>query len=102
MNERESKELDKELDKVLDEMYNDQLLDNIFNEVMHYESLYHCLCSSFSKAYLEGSDWYIGESLVDWWLCVESDVNSYNKKFDKFDYIKEIIDMFMNKDTNNK
>ncbi len=77
-------------------------LDNIFNEVMHYESLYHCLCSSFSKAYLEGSDWYIGESLVDWWLCVESDVNSYNKKFDKFDYIKEIIDMFMNKDTNNK
>lgn len=76
-------------------MYDEQnykkIIETVEYEITLFESFYHCLSSNFSEAYLQGSDWYVGPSLRDWWLKVEGCTLNYEKKFDKFQYIKEIL-----------
>lgn len=38
--------------------------DKIFNYV---QPLYDDLNSNYSKSYLQGSPWYVGDSLKEWW-----------------------------------
>ena len=41
------------------------------DKLLIYEKEYQKLCSQFSKAYLSGSEWYFGETLI----------NNYNFKY---------------------
>lgn len=61
----------------------------------YYDILYNVLCVSYSKAYLSGSSWYVGESLREWLLDL-STLMEY--KMVKYVYVTEIIDDFMNVD----
>jgi hypothetical protein len=68
------------------------------NTINYYEPIYQCLCSNYSEAYLKSSNWYVGDSLHDWWVKIEPDVKSYKKKYKKLNYIKEILNIFINND----
>lgn len=57
----------------------------------HYETLYHGLCSQYSEAYLQGSDWYVGESLKHWWFYQASKVMD----LDKLLYIYNILEIWI-------
>jgi len=62
----------------------------------YYESIYYCLCANFSLAYLSGSEYYVGESLYDWWIKVEANSKDYSIKYKKLEYIISILDDFVN------
>ena len=74
------------------------MTNNIHKELSYYESLYQCLCCSFSEAYLKGSKWYVGERLTDWFYNVEGNFSEFRSKFEKYGYIKEILDIFITND----
>ena len=65
------------------------------NSIDYYDICYNVLCVSYSKAYLSGSPWYVGESLRDWFLDLSRLMTG---KMVKYLYITEIIDEFMNID----
>lgn len=69
----------------------EEIREQVIEEITLYESLYHLLCSNYSPAYLKGSNWYVGESLSEWWLKVEGSMKEYKKKYKKYLYIKEIL-----------
>ena len=48
-------------------------------EIDHYEILYQGLCSQYSDAYLKGSDWYVGDSLKEWWYIKANKAMDLNK-----------------------
>jgi len=50
---------------------------------------YDRLISRFSKSYLSGSDYYIGDNLLNWWN--NYNVKLYNEKKKKLEYVIEII-----------
>ena len=58
----------------------------------HYEEL----ILRFSKSYLSGSDYYIGDNLLNWWN--NYNVKHYNDKKKKLEYIIEIILLEKGKD----
>lgn len=99
------KEFEKELEiAILEfdyELKMKELRNKFRNELSHYESLYQCLCCSFSDAYLEGSQWYVGEKLTEWFYTIDIESKSLIEKLEKYEYIKEIIDMFMKYDSYN-
>ena len=55
---------------------------------------YNKLISSFSKAYLSGSSFYVGDNLLDWWNNYS--VRHYEQKKKKLEHIIEIIDLHKN------
>lgn len=95
-------EFDKELEKAILEFdYNlkiEKMTNSIHQELSNYEALYQCLCCNYSDAYLKGSKWYVGDRLTDWFYDIESTFVDFRKKFEKYGYIKEILDTFMEKD----
>jgi len=50
---------------------------------------YDRLISRFSKSYLSGTDYYIGDNLLNWWN--NYNVKLYNEKKKKLEYVIEII-----------
>lgn len=50
---------------------------------------YDRLISRFSKSYLTGSDYYIGDNLLSWWN--NYNVKKYTEKKRKLEYIIQII-----------
>jgi|LakMenEpi03Aug12_release.lakeMendotaPanAssembly.Ray.scaffolds.fasta_scaffold2162537_2 hypothetical protein len=59
---------------------------------------YKKLNSKYSKSYVSGSIWYVGDDLVEWWtkICIFS---LYLKKKQK---LFEIIDILLKEDVNNE
>lgn len=55
------------------------------------EPRYKALISRFSPSYLSGSDWYVGESLVDWWFQRNLEVLNIKENYKKVYYILETI-----------
>lgn len=53
-------------------------------DIDYYEPLYQGLCASYSTAYLQGSNFYVGNSLKTW-------IFSLNFNRDKYIYIKGIL-----------
>jgi hypothetical protein len=43
------------------------ILADIRNIIVEIQPHYERLNSRYSKAYLQGSDWYVGDDLVYWW-----------------------------------
>lgn len=41
------------------------IVDNYWDNIRFLDSVYKKLTDGFSKAYLSGSDWYIGDSLIN-------------------------------------
>ena len=50
---------------------------------------YDNLISRFSTSYLSGSDYYIGDNLLNWWN--NYNVKQYTEKKNKLKYVIEII-----------
>jgi hypothetical protein len=50
---------------------------------------YNKLISSFSKSYLSGSEYYVGDNLLDWWN--NYNIRYYKKKKKKLEYVIEMI-----------
>jgi hypothetical protein len=50
---------------------------------------YNNLISRFSKSYLSGSDYYIGDNLLEWWN--NYNIRYYKEKKKKLEYVIEII-----------
>ena len=72
------------------------ILTEIESDKMEYYILqlqpsYHKLISSFSKAYLSGSSFYVGDNLLDWWN--NYNIRYYKKKKQKLEHIIEIIQL---------
>ncbi len=87
----EDKDVDEELEKTMIEFENTIILDTMKKKIDFLEAFYMCMCCEFSDAYLNGSEWYIGPKLVDWWDKVEYNCSDYEKKFNKLKYIEECI-----------
>ena len=62
---------------------------DIQNYLQLLQPHYDALISRFSKSYLSGSDYYIGDNLLNWWNNYS--VKRYNDKKKKLEYIIEII-----------
>jgi len=62
---------------------------NIQKYLQLLQPSYDSLISRFSKSYLSGSDYYIGDNLLNWWN--NYNVKLYNEKKKKLEYIIEII-----------
>jgi len=43
------------------------LLKDIENIIIKIQPYYNTLNSNFSKSYLIGSSWYVGDDLLQWW-----------------------------------
>jgi hypothetical protein len=72
------------------------ILTEIESEKMEYYILqiqpyYDKLISSFSKAYVNGSSFYVGDNLLDWWN--NYNIRYYKKKKQKLEHIIEIIQL---------
>lgn len=66
------------------------ILEEIRNIIIQIQPHYSRLNSQYSKAYLQGSEWYVGDDLVFWWdRCNNIGYYSYNMK--KLLYILYII-----------
>ena len=67
--------------------------ENIHQKMQKYLQIlqpsYDRLISRFSKSYLSGSDYYIGDNLLNWWN--NYNVKLYNEKKKKLEYVIEII-----------
>ena len=50
---------------------------------------YDNLISGFSKSYLSGSNYYIGDNLLNWWN--NYNIRQYSEKKKKLEYVIEII-----------
>jgi len=70
---------------------------NIENYLQLLQPHYDKLISRFSKSYLSGSDYYIGDNLLTWWN--NYNVKRYNDKKKKLERIIEII--LLDKEKNN-
>ena len=55
------------------------------------EPIYRKLHSSFSKSYLSGSDWYVGDSLSLWWSQRQLEPLKFKENKNKLEYICEIV-----------
>ena len=62
---------------------------DIQNYLQWLQPYYDELISRFSKSYLSGSEYYVGDSLLNWWN--NYNVKRYNDKKKKLEYIIEII-----------
>jgi len=62
---------------------------NIQKYLQLLQPSYDRLISRFSKSYLSGTDYYIGDNLLNWWN--NYNVKLYNEKKKKLEYVIEII-----------
>lgn len=71
--------------------YNDYLTEyeirNILNKIQPY---YSELCSQYSKSYLTGSLFYLGDDLIYWWDRCDK-IRYYRKNIKKIMYVIYII-----------
>ena len=60
------------------------------NNLLKIQPYYDKLISRFSKSYLSGSDWYVGDNLLLWW-------NNYNVRYfqKKIQKLKDIISILL-------
>lgn len=79
-------------------MANIQIPNSFFEEDYHQkiqiylplvQPYYEKLISRFSKSYLSGSDYYIGDNLLNWWN--NYNIRYYTEKKKKLEYILQII-----------
>lgn len=57
--------------------------------ILDIEPLYNELNKKYSKAYLSGSSWYVGDDLIYWWD--NYNIRYYSKKKEKLKQIIEIL-----------
>ena len=50
---------------------------------------YNNLISRFSKSYLSGSEYYVGDNLLEWWN--NYNIRYYKEKKKKLEYVIEMI-----------
>ena len=58
------------------------------DNIESYENEYRSLINKYSLAYLSGSSFYVGPSLIEWWW---GDAASYQHKIIKWNHIRGII-----------
>lgn len=78
-----------DIEKVIYHMLYEDIQEDITEK---YESVYQCLCSNYSLAYLSGSSFYVGDVLEDWWVKETTDCQ---EKLFKWVSIKETLDEFL-------
>ena len=59
--------------------------------VTKLEPFYFKLNSKYSKSYLLGSDWYIGDSLINWWNKESLNILNFKKLRIQLIHILKII-----------
>ena len=67
-----------------------QNLDNIQNIIKTIQPYYNELNSKYSKSYLEGSIWYVGDDLLEWWKK-SNNIRYYKKNITKLRSIVELL-----------
>lgn len=66
-------------------------MEEIVNKIKFYEPYYFELNCNYSDAYLQGSPWYVGESLEEWWnKCGK--VYTFRKNYKKLKSIFLFLD----------
>lgn len=79
-------------------MTNEKISSSFFEENIHQkmqtylplvQPYYNNLISRFSKSYLSGSDYYIGDNLLEWWN--NYNIRYYKEKKQKLEYVIEMI-----------
>lgn len=65
-------------------------IDKIKIILTEIQPLYDKLNSKYSKSYLQGSLWYVGDDLVEWWRKCNN-VRYYEENINKIMIIIEIL-----------
>jgi hypothetical protein len=60
------------------------------NNLIKLQPYYDKLVNKFSKSYLSGSDWYVGDNLLLWWR--NYNVRYFQKKLQK---LKDIVNVLI-------
>jgi hypothetical protein len=66
------------------------------NNIIKIQPYYYKLVNKFSKSYLSGSEWYVGDDLLLWWR--NYNVRYFQKKLQK---LKDIISILIIEKENN-
>lgn len=67
-----------------------------FNKILaDIQPLYDELNSKYSKSYLQGSSWYVGDSLAEWWKYCNN-IRYFNKNRKKLESIIETLLVYKN------
>ena len=64
---------------------------DIINILKNIQPEYEKLNSNYSKSYLQGSIWYVGDDLLYWWEKKCNHVHFYHININKIKAILEII-----------
>lgn len=73
---------------------------DIKNVLEKIQPMYNELNSKYSKSYLSGSIWYVGEDLLKWWeQC--NNIRYCRKNIEKIKVIMQILILYKNKNNNN-
>lgn len=71
-------------------------VEDFENNILKIQPYYDKLVNKFSKSYLSGSDWYVGDDLLFWWR--NYNVRYFQKKLQK---LKDIIGILIIEKENN-